>query len=100
MRAGPSSRLIAQNMEQVPNPELQNPAIRRSRPTSSARQAGYAMLGLMVVLFGLILIGVVIAPNLIPKVVEKNRRVEQKRLTQIGNSLVDSIQRRLIIPDY
>ena len=58
------------------------------------------MLGLMLVLFGLILIGVIIAPNLILKVVEKNRDVEQKRVTRIGNSLADSIQRRLVIPTY
>ena len=61
---------------------------------------GYAMLGLMLVLFGLLLIGVIIAPNLILKVAEKNRDVEQKRLTRIGNGLVESIQRGLTIPTY
>ena len=58
------------------------------------------MLGLIVVLFGLLLIGVIIAPNLILKVAEKNRDVEQKRLTRIGNSLMESIQRKQIIPTY
>src|SRR5689334_7509209 len=62
--------------------------------------AGYAMLGLILVLFGLVLIGVIIAPNLILKVVEKTRDLEQQRITRIGNALSDSIQRRLIIPSY
>ena len=61
---------------------------------------GYAMLGLMLVLFGLVLIGVIIAPNLILKVVEKKRDREQQRITRIGDALSDSVQRRLIIPTY
>src|SRR3954471_18400611 len=74
---------------------------RRQAGKSSPRgPGGYAMLGLIVVLFGLLLIGVIIAPNLILKVVEKNRDLEQQRVTRIGNALGDSIQRRLIIPTY
>src|SRR5437899_6927460 len=69
--------------------------VKRGKPVG-----GYAMLGLMLVLFGLLLIGVIIAPNLILKVAEKNRDVEQKRLTRIGNAFVESIQRRLTIPTY
>src|SRR5256885_14195329 len=76
-------------------------AFRRQAAKAPPRYlGGYAMLGLMLVLFGLVLIGVIIAPNLILKVAEKNRDVEQKRITRIGNSLADSIQRRLIIPTY
>src|SRR5256885_1035197 len=74
---------------------------RHRRGTTPPRYlGGYAMLGLILVLFGLVLIGVIIAPNLILKVVEKNRDVEQKRITRVGNSLADSIQRRLVIPTY
>lgn len=54
----------------------------------------------MVILFGLVVIGIVVAPNLILNMAEKNRDAEQRRLTRIGNALVDSIQRRLVIPTY
>src|SRR5437773_8859418 len=75
-------------------------ALPRDHVKRGKRVRGYAMLGLIVVLFGLLLIGVIIAPNLILKVAEKNRDVEQKRLTRIGNSLMESIQRKQIIPTY
>src|SRR4051812_6204338 len=64
------------------------------------KAAGYAVLGFMVILFGLVVIGIVLAPNFILKMAEKNRDTEQKRLARIGNSLVESIQRRLVIPTY
>ncbi len=54
----------------------------------------------MLVLFGLVVAGVILAPNLILKVAEKNQDVEQKRLTRIGNSLVQSVERGSIIPTY
>jgi hypothetical protein len=62
--------------------------------------AGYALLGGILVLFGFSFIGLIFAPNLILKVVEKNRDTEKARLTRIGEALDESIQRRLIIPSH
>src|SRR3954469_7329135 len=64
------------------------------------QQSGYAMLGFILVLFGLVILGVVLAPNLVPKEVEKKRDQEQRRLSRIATSLVESIQRTQTIPTF
>ncbi len=61
---------------------------------------GYALLGWMLVLFGLILMSLIIAPNLVLNFTEKKRDTEQQRLMRIADAFDESVQRRLIIPSH
>ena len=75
---------------------------RTARPTflRSADRGGYALLGWILVLFGLVVLSLIIAPNLVLNFVEKKHDIEQQRLTTIGEALDESIQRRSVIPNH
>lgn len=72
-----------------------------ARTTNKAGRAGYAVLGFMLVLFGLVIVGIVFAPNLVLKlVVEKNRDSEEQRIKRLGSAFDQSVQRGQAIPSH
>ena len=68
------------------------------RKHARTRQTGYAALIYVFVLFGLVIMGIVLAPNLLLKFTTKKRDVEEQRLKRIAEAFDESIQRGLIIP--
>ena len=62
------------------------------------REGGYASLGLVLVLFGLIIVGVMLAPNLVLKINARNREQESFRLARIREGLVTSMQQAQVVP--
>src|SRR3954471_13385578 len=72
----------------------------RTAPHGGGESHGYALLGWIVVLFGLVLISLIIAPNLVLNFAEKKRDAEQQRLARIADAFDESVQRRLIIPSH
>ena len=74
-------------------------AFRRSRAScSSLKQGGYAALVYVFVVFGLVSVGILFAPNLLPKLLENKREIEEQRLTRVGRAFEESVQRTLMIP--
>lgn len=64
------------------------------------RRAGYAVLIYTFVLFGLVIGGIMLAPNLVLKFIAKKRDVEEQRMERIGRALQQSVQRGLHIPSH
>ena len=62
------------------------------------RKGGYASLGMVLVLFGLIIAGVMLAPNLVLKINTRNRDQETQRLARIREGLVTSMQGTQVVP--
>lgn len=50
------------------------------------------------VIFGLVIVGIVLAPNLVLNLLSKKRDVEEQRLKRIGKAFEESVQRNLVIP--
>jgi hypothetical protein len=63
------------------------------------REAGYSSLGMALVLFGLIIAGVMLAPNLVLKIVARNRDQETQRLARVREGLVASMEQTQVVPD-
>src|SRR5256885_5794184 len=68
------------------------------RKHAASRQSGYAALIYVFVVFGLVIVGIVLAPNLVLKLLAKKRDVEEQRLKRIGKAFEESVQRNLVIP--
>jgi len=63
------------------------------------RKGGYAPLGMALVLFGLIIAGVALAPNLILKINARKRDQETERLARVREGLVTAMQRTQVVPN-
>ncbi|HYV29614.1 MAG TPA: hypothetical protein VEO53_00675, partial [Candidatus Binatia bacterium] len=50
------------------------------------------------VLAGLVIVGVMLAPNLVLKVKARNREIEERRLTRLSDGLLTAIERWQAIP--
>ena len=61
-------------------------------------ERGYASLGMVVVLFGLVIVGVMLAPNLVLQVNARKRIAEEQTLTRIGQGLSTYIQKSQVVP--
>src|SRR5947207_7985979 len=68
------------------------------RKHAASRQSGYAALIYVFVVFGLVIVGIVLAPNLVLNLLAKKRDVEEQRLKRIGKAFEESVQRNLVIP--
>jgi hypothetical protein len=62
------------------------------------RKGGYSTLGLALVLFGLVIVGVMLAPNLVLKINARKRDHESERLALIREGLVTAMQRAQVVP--
>src|SRR5436190_7650769 len=68
------------------------------RNQAALRQSGYAALIYVFVVFGLVIVGIVLAPNLVLNLLAKKRDVEEQRLKRIGKAFEESVQSNLVIP--
>lgn len=62
------------------------------------RKGGYSTLGMALVLFGLVIVGIMLAPNLVLKINARKRDQETERLAQVREGLVTSMQRAQVVP--
>jgi hypothetical protein len=62
------------------------------------RKAGYTSLGTALVLFGLLIAGIMLAPNLVLKINARKRDLETERLARVREGLVTAMQRRQVVP--
>src|SRR5436190_13432264 len=62
------------------------------------RKGGYSTLGMALVLFGLVIAGVLLAPNLVLKINARKRDRETERLDRVRGGLVTAMQRSQVIP--
>ena len=61
-------------------------------------KGGYASVGMALVLFGLVIAGVMLAPNLLLKINARKRDVETERLARVREGLVTAMQRTQVVP--
>jgi hypothetical protein len=62
------------------------------------RKGGYSTLGMALVLFGLVIAGVMLAPNLVLKINARKRNQETERLARVREGLVTAMQRTQVVP--
>jgi hypothetical protein len=65
---------------------------------SRRRQAGHAGLMIAFVLAGLVIAGVMLAPNLVLKVQARNRQAEERTIVRIGDAFLKTLERTQSIP--
>jgi hypothetical protein len=62
-------------------------------------EAAYTSLGLALVLFGLIIAAVMLAPNLVLKIVARHRDQEAQRLARVREGLVAAMEQAQVVPN-
>ncbi len=68
----------------------------RKRPASG----GYSLLGFFLVAFGLTVVSIVVATNMLGRVIDQNRRDDQSSLNEIHRAFVLAVRRTQTIPTY
>src|SRR5690349_14206680 len=82
----------------IPTGGCPRTVVRRSR--KNYRADGYTLLGFMLVAFGLTVVGIVVATNLVGRFVDKSRRQEEQKLVRIRRDFFEAVTRTQTIPTY